>query len=56
MICYDPEDTLFLLNKWDSIPDEEQRKEHFEEAKHSIHKIWEEITDSHILRISAAKV
>nr|XP_022309972.1 uncharacterized protein LOC111115502 [Crassostrea virginica] len=55
MICFDPEDTLFLLNKWDAIPDEEQREEHFKEAKRRIHDIWEEITDKHILKISAAK-
>ena len=55
MVCFCPEDVIFVLNKWDAV-DESERDECFERIKTQLHDIWEEIDDSHILELSATKV
>ena len=55
MVCFCPEDVIFVLNKWDAV-DESERDECFERIKTQLHDIWEEIDDSHILELSARKV
>ena len=55
MVCFCPEDVIFVLNKWDAIPKSE-RYDCFERIKTQLHDVWEEIDDSHILELSAIKV
>lgn len=56
MFCFSPEDTLFVLNKWDSIEDDEENEEFFESTKTKLQTIWREVDDRHILKLSAIKV
>ena len=56
MFCFSPEDTLFVLNKWDSIEDDEESEEFFESTKTKLRTIWREVDDKHILKLSAVKV
>lgn len=58
MVCFNPEDVIFLLNKWDAISHEkdEQLEEFFKKAKTYLRKLWKEVEDSCIFRISAVKV
>lgn len=56
MFCFSPEDTLFVLNKWDSIEDDEENEEFFELTKTKLQTIWREVDDRHILKLSAIKV
>ena len=56
MFCFSPEDTLFVLNKWDSIEDDEEKEEYFESTKTKLQSIWREVDDKHILKLSATKV
>lgn len=56
MPCFYPEDAIFVLNKWDAIPDENQRDAFFENTNKQIHAIWKDVDDRHILKLSAAKV
>nr|XP_022307813.1 uncharacterized protein LOC111113814 [Crassostrea virginica] len=55
MFCFSPEDTLFVLNKWDSIEDDEENEEFFESTKTKLQTIWREVDDRHILKLSAIK-
>lgn len=55
MLCFCPEDVIFVLNKWDAIPTDERDK-CFEKIRSKLHEIWEEVDDSHILELSASKV
>lgn len=58
MVCFNPEDVIFLLNKWDAISHEkdEQLEEFFKKAKTYLRKLWKEVEDSCIFRISAVKI
>lgn len=56
MFCFTPEDTLFVLNKWDSIEDDKDNEEFFESTKIKLQTIWREVDDKHILKLSAVKV
>lgn len=58
MVSFSPEDVIFLLNKWDTLSDEEEKKkeEYFKKSKETLHEYWEEIDESVIFQISATKV
>ncbi|XP_061165684.1 dynamin-like protein 2 [Saccostrea echinata] len=57
MYCFNPEDAIFLLNKWDAVPQKKNRKRDlYEELKEKVHDIWEDVKDSNILKFASAKV
>ena len=56
MCCFSPEDTIFLLNKWDTIEHDKRKDKFFESTKTKIRNIWKEINERHILKFSAIKV
>nr|XP_022304819.1 uncharacterized protein LOC111111919 isoform X1 [Crassostrea virginica] len=55
MCCFSPEDTIFLLNKWDTIEHDKRKDKFFESTKTKIRNIWKEINERHILKFSAIK-
>lgn len=56
MVCFNPEDVIFLLNKWDALLDDDDKETFLRETKDKIHSIWKEIDDDNILPISAGRV
>ena len=56
MVCFNPEDTIFLLNKWDTLLEDDDKETFLKETKEKLHSIWEEINDNNILEISAGRV
>lgn len=56
MHSFDPEDAIFLLNKWDTLVLKNRKIDLFEETKKKLHDIWEEVDDKYILKFAAAKV
>ena len=56
MVCFKPEDTIFLLNKWDTLLEDDDPPTFLKETKERLHSIWEEINDNNILPISAGRV
>lgn len=56
MCCFNAEDTIFVLNKWDTIEDDEEKDEFFESAKTKLCTLWKEIDEKHILKLAAVKV
>ena len=55
MACFCPKDTIFLLNKWDTILDDE-RDDLFENTKAQLQTIWKTIDVRRILRLAAGRV
>lgn len=55
MVCFSPEDTLFVLNRWDTIPTRQQLN-FFNSTRERIKSIWSENIDRHIVRLSGGKV
>lgn len=56
MVCFKPEDTIFLLNKWDVLLEDDDKDNYFRNTKNLLHAIWNEIDDDNILKISAGRV
>lgn len=58
MVSFSPKDVIFLLNKWDTISheDEGQLETYFKETKEKLRKVWNDVDESRIFRISAKKV
>ncbi|XP_062604953.1 uncharacterized protein LOC134266745, partial [Saccostrea cucullata] len=58
MYCFDPEDAIFLLNKWDAVVDKRRtrRRDTYMELKDKVHTIWKEAKDRNILKFASAKV
>ncbi|XP_061165560.1 dynamin-like protein 2 [Saccostrea echinata] len=57
MYCLDPEDAIFLLNKWDTVVSKKKRKKDlYEELKDKVHEIWEGVKDKTILKFASALV
>ncbi|XP_062577144.1 uncharacterized protein LOC134266748 [Saccostrea cucullata] len=57
MYCFDPQDAIFLLNKWDTVIQKKNRKKDlYEELRDTVHEIWEDVKDTNILKFTAAKV
>lgn len=57
MFCFDPKDVMFVLNKWDSLSEESNKKKKFYElSKTKIHNIWTDVNDARIISLSATQV
>lgn len=58
MLCYDPCDTIFVLNKWDSLIFRKSKPEEvvFAEKKELIRNLWEEVKDDYVVKLAAGKV
>lgn len=53
MPCFCPKDAIFVLNKFDMIHNEEDRKEFLDMTKENLHKLWEEIDENNIKTLAA---
>lgn len=53
MPCFCPKDAIFVLNKWDMIHKEEDKKEFLYITKEKLHELWEEIEDNNIKTLAA---
>lgn len=58
MVSFSRKDVIFLLNKWDTISHEDDGRleNYFEEAKEKLRKVWNDVDESRIFKISAIKV
>ncbi|XP_062610414.1 uncharacterized protein in xynA 3'region-like [Saccostrea cucullata] len=56
MYCFDAQDAIFLLNKWDTLSKKTNREALYEELRVTVHEIWEDVKDTNILKFSADKV
>ena len=56
MSCFSPEDTIFVLNKWDSIARDKRKDEFFNLTKARIQTDWKEIKEGHVLKLTATEV
>lgn len=58
MQSYNPEDVLFLLNKWDTLyqRDVDLKGMLFDEAKLILRKTWRKVDDSRIFKIAVGRV
>lgn len=58
MLCFDPSDTIFVLNKWDALIFQKHKPEEvlFAEKKEDIRKLWEEVKDEYIVKLAAGRV
>lgn len=56
MPFFDPEDVIFITNKWDSIRSQfdvdKEREELWEKIKIDLKKKWPNVKDSHIFRMN----
>lgn len=56
MVCFKPEDIIFLLNKWDVLLEDDDKENYFKNTKETLLAKWNEIDDGNILIISAGRV
>lgn len=58
MVCFDPRDVIFLLNKWDSIifSDDDTEDGVFEEIFEKLSSLWTRIKVDYVLKSAAGKV
>lgn len=58
MPCFDPCDTIFVLNKWDTLIFRKNKPEEvvFAEKKEVIRKLWEEVKDDYVVKLAAGRV
>lgn len=58
MVSFCPEDVIFLLNKWDTLSDEDEKdiEEYLKKSKQILHRYWEELDESCVFKVSATKV
>lgn len=56
MVSFDHEDVIFLLNKWDTLLEDDEPNIHFEESRKRINSIWKEAKPTRILKLSMNKV
>ncbi|XP_061165679.1 uncharacterized protein LOC133174594 [Saccostrea echinata] len=58
MYSFDPQDAIFLLNKWDTVipPKRKRKKDLYEDLKEKVHEMWEDVKDTNILKFASAKV
>ena len=54
MPCFSPDEAIFVLNKWDTILEEDHRREFLDITKEKLHDLWEEIDDNNIFKLAAA--
>lgn len=58
MLCFDPFDTIFVLNKWDALIFQKHKPEEvlFAEKKEDIRKLWKEVKDDYIVKLAAGRI
>lgn len=56
MVSFDHEDVIFLLNKWDTLLEDDEPNIHFEKTLERIKSIWKEAKPTRILKLSMNKV
>lgn len=56
MVSFNPEDVIFLLNRWDTMLEDDEKDEYFESTKTRIRSIWKKTKDTRILKLSMNKV
>lgn len=58
MLCFDPYDTIFVLNKWDALIFRKNKPEEvvFAEKKELIRNLWEEVKDDYVVKLAAGRV
>lgn len=56
MFSFDHGDVIFLLNKWDTLLDDDEQYTFFETAKEKIRSIWKSVRPQRILKLSMNKV
>lgn len=60
MICFDPEDVIFITNKWDSVKSqldvEEEKELLWEKLKKDIKSKWPFVREEHIFRMNTIEV
>lgn len=56
MPCFDPEDVIFITNKWDSIRSqfnvEKEREQLWKNINMDLRKKWPHVKESHIFRMN----
>lgn len=60
MPCFDPEDVIFITNKWDCIRSqldvEKEKEKVWEKTKRDIKRKWEFVKEEHIFRMNCLDV
>lgn len=56
MVSFNPEDVIFLQNRWDTMLEDDEKDEYFESTKTRIRSIWKNTKDTRILKLSMNKV
>lgn len=56
MPCFCPKDVIFVLNKWDVISKEQDKKEFLKITQKKLHELWEEIEDNNIKTLAAVMI
>ena len=65
MPCFDPEDAIFITNKWDTIKieeseidsgDESDKERTWHDVKSRIHERWPAVKDENIFQLSLCEV
>nr|XP_034322479.1 uncharacterized protein in xynA 3'region-like [Crassostrea gigas] len=55
MVSFDHDDVIFLLNKWDTLLDDDDKYALFESTKEKISSIWKAVRPERILKLSMNK-
>lgn len=55
-VSFDHDDVIFLLNKWDTLLDDDDKYALFESIKEKISSIWKAVRPQRILKFSINKV
>lgn len=56
MVSFNPKDVIFLLNKWDTLLDDDEKSTYYKKIQKEIQSIWKEVGPGRILRLSMNKV
>lgn len=56
MVCFDRGDVIFLLNKWDTLLDDDEKDMFFKTTKENLSNIWKDVKSDRILKLSMNKV
>lgn len=56
MVCFDHDDVIFLLNKWDTLLDEDDKDSFLKTTEEHLGSIWKDVKDDRILKLSMNKV
>lgn len=56
MVSFNPKDVIFLLNKWDTLLDDDEQLQFNKKIEKEIQNIWKDVDPGRILRLSMNKV